>query len=475
MLIMKTKTKVVRSSFSFPAILVGVAMLSGAYFYHYANTRQYSSDIKIQADKDKDAGYYGMAQYFFNARKNPATNAMDYQAMLATEQQIMNEQMRSGKRTTAGSLGLNWRSMGPANIGGRTRSIIVDLYHDASGQTLFAGAVSGGIWKSTNGGASWDSINDNMSQLSIGCMTEDVNGNIYAGTGEGFSLYVEGEAFSTGILGGGIFESTDGGKTFNILKATVPTAANNDAVNWAYTNRIAVQPNNPSVIYAATNGGLMVSTDGGNTFAYATIGASTKMSGNTLDVKMSADGKVILACFNGTGYYAYPSASNSWKQTSFTQIASAGVGHLSVSGNGRIEIAISPTNSDYAYASVIGPGDNLIGIYMTMSAVSSNKGGYWYEIGAGGSKAFDPYSSGGVQDQGTYDNAIGVSASDPGYAFFGGTTLWSWKQATASDTAGKWTSVTTYYGGLGDPLYVHPDEHTIVFDMNHPNTDVHRM
>jgi hypothetical protein len=463
MIIMKNKDNIVRSSLSLPAILVGVAMLSGAYFYHSSHTRQYSP-VGIKADKDNDAGYKGMAQYFFNARKNPFTDSMDYKAMLATDQLILKQRLSGDKAT--GALGLNWRSMGPANIGGRTRSIVIDLKRDPSGQTIFAGAVSGGIWKSTNGGATWDSVNDNMSNLSIGCMTEDANGNFYAGTGEGFSLYYQGDGFSTGILGGGVFKSTDGGNTFRLLAATKPSSANNDLVNWAYTNRIAVLPNNPMVVYAATNSGLMVSQDSGNSFSAAKIGTSN-LTGNALDVKVSNDGAVVVACVNGIGYYLYPTSSNT---VTFTAIPSTGAGRLSTTGGGRIEFAISPTNHDYIYASLAGAGDNLLGVYMTMTAVSSNKGGYWYDIGPGGSKAFDPFSSGGLQDQGLYDNTIGVAVSNPGLLFMGGTTLWSWEQANTADTAGKWTSITTYYGYTGDPIYVHPDMHAIVFDLNHPNT-----
>ncbi len=463
MIIMKNKETIVRSSMSFPALIAGIAMFSGLYLFHNAYTRQYKPEVTVQADKDKDAGAEGMMQYFFNARKNPATNKMDYAAMLKTEQQIM--KTSSWKRAMS-SMGFNWISLGPTNIGGRTRAILIDK-NDASGQTIFAGGISGGIWKSKNGGFTWDSINDTLPNICVSCIAQDANGNIYFGTGEGFSLYYQGEAFSTGILGGGIFKSTNDGATFTRLKSTIPASPNNDAILWAYTNRIAIQPNNPNIIYAATNAGLMISQDGGTTFNYATTNNTTKLTNNTLDVKISADGNVVMACYNGTGYYAYPTTSS---VTNFTPMHNSGYGAIPTSGGGRIEFGIAPSNSNYAYAAVIGPGDNFIGVYMTMTAVSANNGGNWREIGPGGSLTFDPYGFGTGEHQGTYDNAIGISPSNPGNAFFAGTTLWNWQQSSPTDTAGNWKSITVYFGYPGDPQYVHPDMHTIVFEPNNANT-----
>jgi photosystem II stability/assembly factor-like uncharacterized protein len=458
MIIMKNRSTTVRSSLAFPAILVGAAMLSGLYFYSSSHTRQYSP-VTVKAEKDKDAGAAGMYQYFLNARKNSA-GVMDYAAMLSTEKQL--RAMQSSHKDL-GTMGLNWRTLGPTNIGGRTRAILIDK-NDPTHNTIFAGGVSGGLWKSTNGGASWDSINDNLSNICVASIAQDSSGNIFIGTGEGFSLYVEGEAFSTGILGGGMFESTDDGKNFTLLTKTLPSA-NNSGVAWAYINRIAVLPTNSQVIYAATNGGLEMSQDGGATWAFATNASGTKLNSNTLDVKCSEDGAIVVACINGTAYYAYTASSI----TKFSPMHNTGYGSIPGAGGGRIEFAMAPSNPNYIYASVIGPADNLVGIYFTMTAITAGNGGNWYDIGPGGSKSFDPYSSGGVQEQGTYDNTLGVFPNNPGKVLVGGTTLYSWTQSSPSDTLGQWKSITTYYGYPGDPTYIHPDEHAIVFDKNNAN------
>src|ERR1035438_7597396 len=74
-----------------------------------------------------------------------------------------------------------WSPLGPGNIGGRIRSIIV---RPSNTSNLLVGGVSGGVWKSTDGGASWTPQIDNGAQLAISCMVKDPSNEniIYAGT-----------------------------------------------------------------------------------------------------------------------------------------------------------------------------------------------------------------------------------------------------------------------------------------------------
>ncbi|HTB08156.1 MAG TPA: T9SS type A sorting domain-containing protein [Bacteroidia bacterium] len=449
---MKNKSHLIRSSISLPSILIGAAMVSGLFLYHQSQIRQYSPGIKAETEESSDA--MGMAQFFFNARKNIITNALDYVSMMATEDAI--RKANASKKLTS-NMGLTWTNMGPNNIGGRTRAILV-YNQDNTGNTLFAGGVSGGLWKSTDAGQTWNMINDNFSNMNVTCITQDNTGVIYFGTGEGF-VTGGGTQFSEGALGGGVFKSTDGGNTFTVLTNTVPTPSNNAGAAWAYVNRIAVQPNNSSVVYAATNGGVFESTDGGNTWTKLITGT------NCFDLKIANDASIIVACASGTGYYGYP---NSAGAVTFTKMKASGNGKLPASY--RIEFGISPTNPNRIYASVVNSNSlgELVGEYMTKTAVSSGNGGYWYCIAPGGSTAFDPYGVGG-QYQGYYDNCIAVDPTNEGRAVYGGTTLYEWKETSSSDTLGGWTSLTTYYGYPYSPTSVHPDTHTLVYDPYHSN------
>ena len=78
-----------------------------------------------------------------------------------------------------------WDWLGPGNIGGRIRAICI---HPVNTNTIFIGSVSGGLWRSTNGGSSWTAINDFLPNLAITSIVIDPqNTNLmYASTGEGF-------------------------------------------------------------------------------------------------------------------------------------------------------------------------------------------------------------------------------------------------------------------------------------------------
>ena len=358
----------------------------------------------------------------------------------------------------------NWISMGPDNIGGRTRAILIDNT-DPSHQTIFAAGVSGGVWKSTDGGGTWGnatatisfSQEDTMQNINVCCLAQDSKGAIYAGTGEGFSDYLGGEGFSTAILGGGIFKSTDDGKTWRLLPRTAPSVANNNSVNWAYVNRIAIRPDSFQVIYAATNEGLMVSHDSGATWNYAINSANNRyLSYLSLDVKVSNDGSIVVACVNDAGFYCYPKSGNS---NLFTQIHSAGAGRLPANV-ARIEFAFSPTDANRIYASDINQtgAEDTGSVYMTMTGKAN--GGYWYRIGPGGN----------IQSA-IYANTLGVPPANKAQVLLGSTTLWEWSGASLNDTVGSWEKVThenAYFEG--DPLWIHTYQHIIVFDTNNPQT-----
>jgi hypothetical protein len=141
-----------------------------------------------------------------------------------------------------------WTELGPNNVGGRTRALLI---HPTNPSVMYAAGVSGGVWKTTNGGALWTPLADLMANLAVCSLAMDPkNPNvIYAGTGEGYFNI-------DGIRGAGVFKTTDGGATWTRLAST-----NKD--DFHFVNDIVVSQRNSQRIYTVTRTGVFRSTDGG--------------------------------------------------------------------------------------------------------------------------------------------------------------------------------------------------------------------
>jgi photosystem II stability/assembly factor-like uncharacterized protein len=149
--------------------------------------------------------------------------------------------------------GLRWRMIGP-HRGGRTVAV-----SGLEGQpnVYFFGGVGGGVWKTVNGGITWEPIADSLPISSIGALAvAQSNPNIiYVGTGEA-------DFRSDLTYGTGVYKSTDGGRTWKSMGLTATR----------HISRIVVDPRNPDVAYVAAMGsaygpgpdrGVFRSTDGG--------------------------------------------------------------------------------------------------------------------------------------------------------------------------------------------------------------------
>ncbi len=151
----------------------------------------------------------------------------------------------------------SWTSRGPQNVGGRTLALLV---HPTNNQILYAASASGGLWQSTNGGATWTQLPLTFN-LFIGALAFDpLNPNIiYAGTGERF--------YDRAVQGAGIFKSTDGGATWTQLAATA---------NWLYVSSISALPGVTGTLLAATDSGIYRTTNGGGTWTPISIPALSR-------------------------------------------------------------------------------------------------------------------------------------------------------------------------------------------------------
>ncbi len=185
--------------------------------------------------------------------------------------------LASGDWTGVSSL--SWTPLGPGNIGGRVRCVAP---HPTLAGTLFCGSVSGGLWKSATGGASWSVVDDSMANLAITSIVF-LPGNpsiLYAATGEGFSN-------SDAIRGAGVFRSSDGGTTWAQMPATTGSS-------FYFVNRLSAAPNGATLL-AATSTGLFRHATAGSSWSAAIITAATPtaFSFGALDVRFHPTNSLV--------------------------------------------------------------------------------------------------------------------------------------------------------------------------------------
>lgn len=435
-------------------LLLGSALLAGSLlsFAHFYSAKYTPSTNKETTELESEEGAKGSAKWLFNIQKNPLTGTIDAMDVLKSREEAY--QMYTN-RSSNSSLGLDWTELGPDNIGGRTRSILIDKNNSSR---MFAGSVSGGLWVSNNGGSNWSNVPlfDQQPNLAVVSIVQSANGEIYVGTGEGDFYFYTGSG-SAGILGAGIYKSTDDGNTFSRLTSTIPTTLNNSGGSagtaFCSVHELGADPVNSNRIYAATKYGLQSSEDGGLTWAHPI--RQNNGTANTivaLDVDVASDGTVLANINNRL----YRSANGDYG--TFTLITS-GLPSTNVS---RIEYTIAPSDPNYMYA-LAGKTSNglLLGVYQSI-----DKGLTWAAIGNGGSSQFELFGTG----QSDYDNAIGVFPSDKTRIIIGGVGLWQWKQTNPAVAGiGQWSLAASQGGGPYNPYYVHSDVHEIKFHPTNPS------
>ncbi len=152
------------------------------------------------------------------------------------------------------SIGLKWRSIGPAFASGRISDFAVNPDNPSE---YYVAVGSGHIWKTTNNGTTWSPIFDNYGAYSIGCLTMDPNNSnvIWAGTGENNHQRALG-------YGNGVYKTEDGGASWT----------NMGLKDSRQIGMIAIDPYNSHVVYVAAEGsawgpggerGLYKTIDGG--------------------------------------------------------------------------------------------------------------------------------------------------------------------------------------------------------------------
>jgi hypothetical protein len=310
-----------------------------------------------------------------------------------------------------------WTALGPGNIGGRTRSIVV---HPAVPATIWAGSVGGGVWRTDDGGGSWTPVDDLMANLAVCCMVMDPTDPqvIYAGTGEGFFNL-------DAIRGAGIFATRDG-DTWTQLPSTTGAA-------FTAVNRLAISSDG-RILLAATPSGMFRSDD-------AQRARWTQVLNDALaDVDFHpADPSLAIAGSLRTGRAHFSlDGGLTWTMA----VTDGATGR-------RVEVTYAAQNPGIVYASVDVNGGEIW---------RSNDGGQSYQ--KRGTLGADGQDVNYLGDQGWYDNVVWAGdPTDADLLILGGIDLW--RSTDGGDTL---VDISTWWSNQS----VHADHHCIV---SHPNFD----
>lgn len=359
-----------------------------------------------------------------------------------------------------------WRFLGPGNIGGRTRVVIID---PVDPRVMYAAGVSGGIWKTRSSGASWEAVGDRLANIAVNSMAlHPTDRNVlYAGTGEGY-FREEQRGTALPLRGNGIFISRDGAETWTQLTSTTTE-------DFHWVNDLVISTHDPSRVYAATRTGVWRSIDAGTNWTKV---FATTVKGGCLDLAYRGDtaGDFLFASCGTFEQATIHRTANAETDAAWQAVHTAPL-------MGRTTLAIAPSQPSTIYA-LSATNDPNPRFYQAMLAVwrsdqNGDAGTWTAQVTNQSTDVLGPYlltnqitvanqyCEGVPQNpvtMGWYCNTIAVDPVDPERVWVGGVDLFR------SDNGGRNWGQASYWWAEGSPgiPFVHADQHTIVF---HPQYD----
>lgn len=326
------------------------------------------------------------------------------------------------------SLNVEWKEMGPDNIGGRTRAVLVDRFNQ---NRVWSGGVTGGLYKSEHRANWWERVSNFPGNQFISHIVQDASGNTYVGTGS----LPEGGLWT----GNGLYVTPDNGDTWELVPGTG---------NFNHINRMASNRENNVVFIAAGSNGLYKYTYGGTLEPVSGYGSS-----NAQTVACSDNGELVVVSDQNNRTWVSNDAGNT-----FENKTGSGSGQISSAGS-RTEYAISKLKSDGTYS-----------IYASKSA--SNNSGQWISLNSGNTWHMHTPATGanidnGVIDfrnQGGWNNIASFDPTDPKRVIIGGIDLHEWVQVIDNPPSGGWNKISLWFVSPTSPIYVHADNHALFWD-----------
>ncbi len=326
-------------------------------------------------------------------------------------------------------------------------------FHPTDPNTLWIGASNGGVWKTTNNGASWTPLTDDMPMMRVSHIAVDPKNpdNIYIATGDyGYLSFGVVEIGRYSNFGLGIYKTTDGGKNW---KATGLSRKLLDFDGSLFC-KVLIHPENSNTILAAGVSGVWISEDAGDNW--------TRTEGKDLniiwDVKSDPEnGKILYA---STGYIRNDRIGKAaiHKSTDFGKTWEKLKSGIPETGAAqRIELAVAPSDPNYVYALACDLNEGTWGVFQSVDAGKTWK----QQLDTTGVNLLGWLNGnrelGDAFGQGTYDLALVVDAKDKNKIITGGVNAWG-----SLDGGKTWDIVSFWIMAFGKSL--HADQHLFTYN-----------
>ncbi len=300
-------------------------------------------------------------------------------------------------------------------------------FHPTDQNIIYIGAPAGGLWKTTNGGVTWETATDRLPSIGISDIAINPHNpdEIFIATGDADAS----DTYTCGLL-----KSADAGQTWQTTGYNPLIASNQNL------NKVIINPINPDSILIATNSSIRLSVNGGDNF-------SIMKTGNFRDIKYKPGNPSVVYASS----YLYYGSAKVWRSedggVNWTDISPPAEEMDSVS---RIAIGVTSINPEIVYLLTAKASDN--GFYALYR--SSDGGNTWVNKFNYTNKNLLGWESDGSDNggQGWYDLGLAVSPLSENIVIVGGVNLWrSTNGGTSFNIIGHWYGDMTHY--------VHADQH----------------
>ncbi|MBN3034226.1 MAG: T9SS type A sorting domain-containing protein [Bacteroidales bacterium] len=316
----------------------------------------------------------------------------------------------------------DWENLGPFHIPfgkgykglGRINAV---AFHPTDPDVVFIGAPAGGLWRTNDGGSNWESFTDDLPTLGVSSIIVDYSNPdvIYMGTGDRDA----GDASGLGVM-----KSTDGGVSW------VPAG---NGMGNVTVGKMIQHPSQSQRIYAATTGGIFLTTDGGQQWI-------SKKPGGFKEIVFKPGQPSVIYAAAGANFFRSTDAGETWEQiTSGLVSGSRGV------------IAVTPSAPEYVYF-LITNNDSFKGLYR------STDGGSTFTERSTTPNIMSWGCEGGDGGQAWYDLDMAADPLNKEVIYAGGVNCFK-----STDGGITWEISSHWWGDCGMPA-VHADLHALEYN-----------